>query len=106
MSIVVEIRGGTGAAQQIDLTGRVKIEARPGENYRLLSADKQRFHDDVVIRRIGDDLVIDGLPNGRALELGRFFTACTPAQPCALSTENLGGSRGERITPATEALAT
>src|SRR5690606_14610506 len=58
-----------------------------------------------TVRRVGDHLVIEGLPEETTVQLTDFFFVCTPNDPCSLDLEGLGGARGETINQLSEPVA-
>ncbi len=82
--------------------GRTRVPARPGAQYRVLD-DAGQVPPGVTIKRLENAIVVEGLPDGRSLEIGDFFSACGPegATTCQISTAELGGSGGP-ITPSSD----
>lgn len=81
---------------------RTVVVVRPGDAFR--------FVDDVGakpptgaprVRRVGNNLVIDELPDGKVIELQNFFGACRPGAECSVSLEGLGAPAGTVITEET-----
>ena len=106
MALVVEAVGPTGAVERIALDGGTAVvKARPGLTYRILDETGRALDASATVRRLGDDLAIEGLPDDATVRLADFFLACTPSDPCSLDLEGLGGARGETISPLSEPIA-
>ncbi|MFT4101552.1 MAG: Ig-like domain-containing protein [Burkholderiaceae bacterium] len=84
--------------------GRNRFVAEPGFKYRIVDDGLGASKPEAKARRIGDDLVVEDLPDQTVVEFDGFFTRCTPEQSCALSMEGLGGGAAE-ITPASQPVA-
>ncbi|MEI7443804.1 MAG: hypothetical protein WCK28_02850, partial [Burkholderiales bacterium] len=72
---------------------RTRVVVRPGDAFRFvddttgkppLRAPRMR------VRRIDNNLIIDGLPEGREVQLNNFFGACRPGAECTVSLEGIG----------------
>ncbi|MFT3801760.1 MAG: Ig-like domain-containing protein [Burkholderiaceae bacterium] len=85
--------------------GRNRFVAEPGFKYRIVDDGLDASKLEAKARRVGDDLVVEELPDQTVVEFDGFFTRCTPEQSCALSMEGLGGAAGAEITPATQPVA-
>jgi hypothetical protein len=98
------VRGGTPQRQALE-SGRTRVPARPGAEYRIVD-DAGKVLSGTSVKRIDNSLVIEGLPEGRSVEIADFFTACAPsgASSCALSMTELGSTAGP-ITPAADPIA-
>ncbi len=104
MALYIEATGG-GRVQRLPVGGgRLRLEAEPGMRYRLLD-DAGRVPATVAVKRVGDNLVLDGLPNDAVVEIDRFFTRCTPERECALATDTITGSTEADVTPASQPVA-
>jgi hypothetical protein len=91
-----------GATQTTAVDGTTRIPARAGVHYRITPDAPSATPP--LIKRGGDDLVVEGLPGEGSLVLEGFFS-CSADDPCSLSLENLGGSTTDAITPATRPVA-
>lgn len=84
MPLRLEITPLRGAAREVPLLpGRTTVVASPAEQYRLLG-EAGEIPANVHVLRVGNALVVTGLPDGQDLELGNFFGACRPGSDCAL----------------------
>lgn len=86
-------------------TGVTRVQAEPGLTYRVVNDFGGRVAQSALIRRLDDDLRIEGLPDARDVALQGFFSRCTPEAGCALSLENIGGTAAEAVTPSTAPVA-
>jgi hypothetical protein len=104
--LLLETLGADGAVllRTPLVIGVTLVQAQPGVTYRVINDLGGRVTHAALVQRVGDDLKVD-LPQDRNLSLEGFFTRCTPADPCALSMENIGGVAGETVTPATPPVA-
>ena len=104
MTLELLIRAPGGAVERLPLDGaQARVQAEPGHRYSLVAADGAPI--DARILRVGDDLVVEGLPEGRSLDLAGFFSACTPQAPCELGLEGFSGAERPSIDPASEPIA-
>ena len=86
------------------VVGVTLVPAQPDVTYRVVNEFGGRVAPSALVKRVDADLRID-LPEDRSVSLEGFFTRCTPASPCALSMENIGGTAAETVTPATQPVA-
>lgn len=103
MATILEAVAADGAVQRLPMSaaGQTTVAAEPGYRYRLVDDAGGRVAASTQIKRIGGDLVVEGLEQDRSVVLEGFFTRCAPANDCALSLENLGGTPADAIVPAT-----
>ncbi|HYF59041.1 MAG TPA: hypothetical protein VEA81_08800, partial [Burkholderiaceae bacterium] len=80
-----------------------RITVRPGDVVRFVDAAGGPVGrmPRLRLRRLGDDLLLDGLPEGRTIELDNFYAACRADASCSVSIDGLGAPRGLTITEAT-----
>ena len=107
MAILLEARSANGAVTRTPLEpGRNTFRAQPNTRYRIVDDTGAKIDDGVSIKRVGNDLLVTGLPEERLVEFDGFFLRCTPKNPCELMLENLGGTTpGASITPVSEPVA-
>ncbi len=106
MALVVEAVGEAGVVERFAIEdGAALIGARPGMTYRIVDESGGPLDANATVRRVGDSLVIEGLPEEATVRLTDFFLACTPNAPCSLDLEGLGGARGETINQLSEPVA-
>ena len=86
------------------MVGVTLVPAQPDVTYRVVNEFGGRVAPSALVKRVDADLRID-LPEDRSVSLEGFFTRCTPANPCGLSMENIGGTAAETVTPATQPVA-
>ena len=98
----VEATLPNGATLTTAVDGATRVPAQAGVRYRIVPDTPAATPP--LIKRAGDDLVLEGLPGEGTVVLEGFFN-CAPQDPCSLSLENLGGGAGETITPATRPVA-
>ncbi len=92
MSLRLQITAPGAAPREVPLLpGRNTIVAAPGEQYRLLG-DPGEIPPDLRVLRVGNAMVVTGLPAAQALELGNFFGACRPGSDCSLSIAVTGST--------------
>jgi hypothetical protein len=84
--------------------GVTLVQAQPGQVYRVVNDFGGRVGHAALVKRVDADLWVE-LPQDRNISLEGFFTHCTPEASCTLSMENIGGSAGEAVTPATVPVA-
>jgi hypothetical protein len=105
MAFELQVLAGDGSAQRIALgEGRTVVAAQPASRYRLVAADDAVLPG-ASVRRFGNDLVVQGLPEGRELELDNFFGACRPLAECTFALDPLGAPAGTALTSQAEPLA-
>src|SRR5690606_21699779 len=103
MALVVEAVGPAGIVERIAVDDRTAvIPAQPGFTYRVLDESGRPVAASATVQRLGDSLVIEGLPDDATVRLTDFFFTCTPSAPCSLDLEGLGGVRGDTIDQLTE----
>jgi large repetitive protein len=98
------VRGS--APQRLTLgEGRTRVPARPGSEFKIVD-DAGKVIPGTSVKRVDNNLVVEGLPGGRSVEITDFFTACAPSgeSSCALSMTELGSTAGP-ITPASDPIA-
>lgn len=106
MALIVEAVGQSGVVERITVEGGAAvINAQPGLTYRILDASGRPVNASATVRRVGDHLIIEGLPEETTIQLADFFFVCTPSDPCSLDLEGLGGARGETINQISEPIA-
>lgn len=101
MALAIERANAESVIETIPIgPGRTELIANPGSRYRVLDTEGGPIDAVVQLRRIGDDLLIQGLPDGAEVSLQSFYFACRlDFRSCSLSVEELGGMPGEVVTP-------
>lgn len=106
MAIFLEVIDAAGNITRLPVeNGRIDVAAQPGTIYRVVDQNGGPIGAGPRVLRVDDDIVITDLPAGEVVGLTDFFSACTPTAPCTLSLQELGGSAGETVTPASEPVA-
>ena len=106
MAIFLEVIDAAGNITRLPVEdGRIDVAAQPGTIYRVVDENGGPIGAGPRVLRVDDDIVITDLPAGEVVGLTDFFSACTPTQPCTLSLQEIGGSDGETVTPASEPVA-
>jgi hypothetical protein len=107
MSVVIEATTRSGEVQRTAATeGTVRIQARPGVSYRLAAESGASVPGQQVAKRIGDDLVIEGLPGGQKVVLEDFYTACADGDSCSMNFAGQGDAPPTVLLPDSAPLAT
>jgi len=60
----------------------------------------------MTVKRVGDSLNIENLPDGKTIEITKFYTDCSPATPCSLTVDPADGAAATTITQSTAPIAT
>ncbi len=71
---------------------RTRVIVRPGDAFRFIDDAGQPIvrAPRLRVRRLDNNLIIDGLPDGREVELNNFFGACRPGAECTVSLAGIG----------------
>ena len=82
---------------------RTRVIVRPGDTIRFVddSGQPPARAPGIRVRRLDNNLIIDGLPDGRVVELNNFFGACRPGAECRVSLADIGPPGAAAITEAT-----
>ncbi len=82
---------------------RTRIVVRPGDAIRFVddSGQPPARAPGLRVRRLDNNLIIDGLPDGRVVELNNFFGACRPGAECRVSLADVGPPGAVAITEET-----
>lgn len=106
MALILEVTSARGVVQRLPLEiGRNRFPVQPGNTYRILDDNTLQGSTEAKVKRIGDDLIIDDLPDRTVVEFEGFFTRCPADQECRLAVDGLGAPVGTEITPASQPLA-
>lgn len=97
MAIVLEVRSAQGDVSQQRLQpGRNRITVRPGDAYRIIDDVTQHTPPGVVIKRVENSILIDGLgsvPGADAptvVELTDYYGICSAGSPCDIVVDEAG----------------
>jgi hypothetical protein len=81
---------------------RTQVVVRPGDSFRFMDdSGKPVKAPGLKVRRLDNNLIIDGLPDGQVIELNNFFGACRPGAECTVALEGLGTGAAVMITEET-----
>jgi len=106
MTIFLEVIDAAGNITRLPVeNGRIDVAAQSGTIYRVVDENGGPIGTGPRVLRMDDDIVITDLPAGEVIGLTDFFSACTPTAPCTLSLQELGGTAGQTVTPASEPVA-
>src|SRR5690606_7046201 len=101
MALRIEYQELDGQFNFVPVTGPVTtIVARPGLNYRLVAEPGDpAIQANLVVRRVGPVLQVDGLPEGANLVFAGFFENCDEENRCELDVSPVAGSAVAPICP-------
>ncbi|MFK7964763.1 MAG: Ig-like domain-containing protein [Burkholderiaceae bacterium] len=104
MTPAVTIRSPSGAEETLPLADSVlSLDAIAGASYRIVDTENPAQTFEAIMRRVGDDLLIDLLDtNGDVLLVDYFFICELDYRGCAIELDSLGGPVGETLTPANQ----
>lgn len=96
----IEVRDAAGAVRRVEApAGRTSVRAQQGARYRLTPDTGHQIESGAMVKRVGDDLIVEGLGGERVVEIEGFFVRCTPSAPCEFSLTELGGLPGSTLGP-------
>lgn len=101
MAFRIEYQEPHSPPVQMPLEGPVTtLVARPGLSYRLVGdPGDPGVGDSLVVKRVGPDLRVEGLPDGASVVLAGFFEHCDEEQRCELDVAPVAGSSVMPIGP-------
>ena len=104
MGIAVKITSPQGTEEVIPLgNSELSVDAVAGASYRLVDTESPDLSFEAIIRRLGDDLVIDVLGTNSDVRLVDYFFVCElDYRGCSIELESMGGPLGELLTPDNE----
>jgi hypothetical protein len=107
MSIVIEAATKGGEVQKTSLVENVsRIAVQPGTAYRLVGTESTSVGSKPVAKRIGDDMVIEGLADGKSVVFEGFYTACADGDSCSVAFAQDGDTPAAILLPSSAPLAT
>jgi len=74
-----------------------KVAAWPGGTVRIVDSATGKAPAGITAKKVGDSLLVDGLPEGKAVEVTKFYTDCSPAAKCSMVIEPADGSEAVTI---------
>lgn len=101
MALRIEYQELDGQLNHVPVAGPVTtIIARPGLGYRLVGdPGDPGIEASLVVRRVGPDLQVDGLPDDASLVFSGFFENCDEENRCELDVSPVAGSAVAPIGP-------
>lgn len=104
MTTAVKVKSPLGGEEVLPLTDSVlSLDATAGASYRIVDTENPALTFEAIVRRVGDDLLIDLLgTNSDVLLVDYFFVCEFDYRGCAIELESLGGPVGETLTPANQ----
>ena len=106
MALTVEITKPNGSVFKTGLTqSKVNLSVLPGDTVRLVDTTTGKTPSNIMVKKIGDGLLVDGLPNGQLVEIKDFYTSCSPTNACALKIDGLAGSADTIITQVSQPIS-
>ncbi|MFT3801759.1 MAG: Ig-like domain-containing protein [Burkholderiaceae bacterium] len=106
MALILEATSARGVVQRLPLEiGRNRFPVEPGTTYRIVDDNSLQGATQAQAKRVGDDLIIEDLPDRTVVEFDGFFTRCPADNACSLAVDGLGAPVGTQITPTSQPLA-
>lgn len=105
MALQIEITA-PGAAPRLVVAGegRTRVIARPTETYRLID-DTGAPLKGATAKRVDNSLLIEGLPDGKEVEINNFFAAGSTGRDTTLMLDSLGAPPGSTLTQDSEMIS-
>lgn len=98
MALILEITKADGAVSRVALQDQTtKVAAWPGGTVRIVDSATGKAPAGITAKKVGDSLLVDGLPQGKAVEVTKFYTDCSPAAKCSMVIEPADGSEAVTI---------
>jgi len=107
MALMLEITKADGTVARTPLESQAtKVAAWPGGKVRVIDTATGKSPANLTAKRIGDSLIVENLPDGKSIEITKFYTDCTPAAQCALVIDPADAAQAATITQTTPPVAT
>lgn len=107
MALMLEITKADGSVARTPLESQAtKVGAWPGGKVRVIDTATGKAPADLTAKRVGDSLIVENLPDGKTVEITKFYTDCSPAAPCALVIDPANAAEAVTITQTTPPIAT
>jgi len=107
MALMLEITKADGSVARTPLQAQAtKVASWPGGKVKIIDTATGKAPAGITARKVGDSLVVDNLPEGKTVELTKFYTDCSPATPCSLVIDPADGAQAAAITQSSQPVAT
>jgi hypothetical protein len=107
MALMLEITKADGSVARTPLESQAtKVGAWPGGKVRVIDTATGKAPANLTAKRVGDSLIVENLPDGKTVEITKFYTDCSPAAPCALVIDPANATEAVTITQTTPPIAT
>ena len=107
MALMLEITKADGSVARTPLESQAtKVAAWPGGKVRVIDTATGKSPANLTAKRVGDSLIVENLPDGKSIEITKFYTDCTPAAQCALVIDPADAAQAATITQTTPPVAT
>ncbi|MCL4183633.1 MAG: hypothetical protein KJ011_09320 [Burkholderiaceae bacterium] len=107
MALMLEITKADGSVARTPLQSQAtKVAAWPGGKVRVIDTATGKSPANLTAKRVGDSLIVDNLPEGKTVEITKFYTDCSPATPCALVIDPADAAQAATITQSSPPIAT
>ncbi len=99
MALLLEITKADGSVTRTPLQSQAtKVGAWPGGKVKVVDSATGKAPAGISAKKVGDSLVVDNLPEGKTVEITKFYTDCSPATPCSLVIDPADGGQAAAIT--------
>jgi hypothetical protein len=109
MALFIEIKAADGLVSRTRLEpGNNRFTVRVGDTYRIFDDQTGITPEDVAVKRVDNNLVVDGLDAGQAgatpttVEFPEFYSICSAGSPCAITVDSGPQSAPVTVTPGTQ----
>ena len=100
MALLLEITKADGSVTRTPLQSQAtKVGAWPGGKVKIVDSATGKAPAGISAKKVGDSLVVDNLPEGKTVEITKFYTDCSPATPCSLVIDPADGGQAAAIRP-------
>jgi len=106
MALILEITKADGTVARTALQNQTtKVGAWPGGKVRVIDSATGKSPPDITATKVGDSLIVDGLPEGKKVEVTKFYTDCSPNAPCSVVIDPADGGQAVPITQTSQPIA-
>jgi len=107
MALMLEITKADGSVARTPLQSQAtKVAAWPGGKVRIVDTATGKAPANLTAKRVGESLIVDNLPEGKTVEITKFYTDCSPATPCTLVIDPADAAQAVTIDQTTAPIAT